>query len=464
MNYLDLMNLSPLLLAKYPWLAREHSKYPLHPVIQSAMDGKGFKLANPETLLLEWPHTSEDGLRIAYTRTVAHGKSNRQTVTAIGRYLTRHFCSAKANELRDLAVLFNQDEHIACEFTERSVEAYVHAVQLGPASCMKWDHWHSGQTHPYEVYAPAYGWHMAVEKQSGVIWGRCLCLEHNNRKLFVRSYRNNPESQAYSGTSTLLEAWLINQGYTRVSIWPAGSKLALIYDAQDRVLTPYLDGELKRITIFNGEIKIDYEGEFCCNQTDGSSEEEENREYCNGCDESYNEDCMNSVDPDGNQRYCDGCVSDGYTYAYSRHGYQCYIHNDHRIYLGDEAYDERYLAHYDIVLIDAGNREGDYAKQDQTVTDALSMTWHVDDVDEWVVFLSEGAHADKYFPIDRTWVCAGSDIRFSDEDASITANGCTYDAAWANANLQGQLIAEDLSQALPVDGLKAVCEAEVSHD
>jgi hypothetical protein len=124
--------------------------------------------------------------------------------------------------------------------------------------------------------------------------------------------------------------------------------------------------------------------------------------------------------------------------------------------VGDEDYDERYVSHYNIVLIDEGAQEGEYAMQDQTVTDALGKVWHIDDVDEQVVFLTEGIHASAYFAIDRTWVCSGSNKRLSEEDASITVNGGIFDDTWASANLQVTLIPEDLSQAMPVDGLMTV--------
>ena len=210
------------LIEQHPYLTRECSRYPLHDAIHKAQALHGLEPANMEELLLEWPHLSNDQARLAYTRTPAHGEADRQTVTTLGRYLTKCFPTAKSDVIRDIAALYQGS---GCKFTERTTAAYIDAVQNGPSSCMQWAHLKSESELPYNVYAPELGWHMAVNIMGVKICGRCMCLEYNGEKTFVRSYHQSPDG-TYSPSDTVLEAWLKDQGYTRKSVWPIGAKLA----------------------------------------------------------------------------------------------------------------------------------------------------------------------------------------------------------------------------------------------
>jgi len=72
------------------WLVRELERYPMHSVIEAAV-----MLGRPrdwQQLLMEWPHVSQgDRSKIAYTQNEAKGYKDIQTVTSVGKYLTRHF-------------------------------------------------------------------------------------------------------------------------------------------------------------------------------------------------------------------------------------------------------------------------------------------------------------------------------------------------------------------------------------
>ena len=87
------------------WFRRETRKYKLHPVVEAALD-----VCRPDDwhqLLLEWPHMAEsDPARLAYTRDERSGEADRQTVTTIGKYLTRHFSEMTDHKVRDLAALY----------------------------------------------------------------------------------------------------------------------------------------------------------------------------------------------------------------------------------------------------------------------------------------------------------------------------------------------------------------------
>jgi len=212
MNLNELFEIASQLKNVHEWHAREQLQSPLHPAIVKAINEHHLVPIDAQQLVLEWPHVSEDTLRLAFTRSIEHGALNRQTLTSVGKYLTRHFPDAKSNVLRDIASLYTVS---GCEFTDRTTEAYILAVLDGPSSCMRWSDQDRDDlsTHPYQVYGPELGWHMAIHRIDQKIWGRCLCLEHGDRKIFVRSYHGDPLGQQYSQSDVGLEAWLKEQGY-----------------------------------------------------------------------------------------------------------------------------------------------------------------------------------------------------------------------------------------------------------
>ena len=75
------------------WFRRETRRYELHPAVVELLEANNKPMPRDwQQLLLEWPHRSEtDHNRVAYTPDEAKGIADRQTVTTIGKYLTRHF-------------------------------------------------------------------------------------------------------------------------------------------------------------------------------------------------------------------------------------------------------------------------------------------------------------------------------------------------------------------------------------
>ncbi len=403
------------LIEQHPYLARERSRYPLHDAIHKAQSLHGLEPENMEELFLEWPHLSNDQARLAYTRTPAHGEADRQTVTTLGKYLTKCFPTAKSDVIRDIAAIY---QGAGCQFTERTKSAYINAVQNGPSSCMQWGHLTSESEHPYNVYAPELGWHMAVNIIGEQICGRCMCLEYNDEKIFVRSYHQSPEG-TYSPSDTVLEAWLKDQGYIKKNAWPVGAKLEEIYRNDGDLLMPYLDGNIQTVAHGDGAILIDPDGSMSAEATNGTFED---RETCDHCQERCSE--THSVGSRGYTSVCNYCLENHHSWVYGRGGDTYYVHDEEAITVGDHSYDKDYLDENGIVLIDKGRDEGEYAHQDDVVTDIHDNRWSENDPD--IEYIQHGIHEGSYVPSDETWVCEGSGYTYTDDDESKEVDGARY--------------------------------------
>ncbi len=415
-----------------PWFRALTDKHRvLHPAVREAYIKHGMP-RNWQTLLLEWPHQSEtDANRLAYTPSVRYGEDDRQLITSIGKYLNRHF-DLPDHVIRDLVARFTSGD---CTFKFlNTTDGMVDAVQRGPYSCMCWRDrdfvkCNDGvRRHPYAVYAPEYGWHMAVRVQGDDIVGRALCNSDDDAKYWVRSYKKDPNG-GYSYADEFLEAWLKAQGYEKRSDWAEGTRMAYHPTSND-FLAPYIDGDERSVDIRDGCLVIDCNGDFTCDET-GGAPSGSNNECCEDCNEYYDEDEMNTVGAYEDRRVCNNCL-DEYRYAYTRRGHQCYIHCDNVVWVEshDEYYDMDYLSDNNIVELE----NGDYEHIDNAVE--VDGEWYLSD-DDRIVY---DDYNDCYELIDNceetedngwvnesnTWVCAESGKRYSEEIDPVEIDGETY--------------------------------------
>ena len=115
-----------------PWHAALQHRYSVHPAVYDAM--KHVRPYDWHQLLLEYPHRSQtDPYRIAYTRDERAGEADRQTITTIGKYLTRHFPTLSDHHIRDIVALYTSPSSFKIL---DAVADFVHAVNNGPNSCM----------------------------------------------------------------------------------------------------------------------------------------------------------------------------------------------------------------------------------------------------------------------------------------------------------------------------------------
>lgn len=395
------------------WFRRETRKYKLHPVVEAALD-----VCRPDNwhqLLLEWPHVSEsDPARLAYTRDERAGEADRQTVTTIGKYLTRHFSLMTDHKVRDLAALYGSSA--SCKFVHTMAEMLYH-LKRGPSSCMTGNRERTCvdgvERHPYEVYDPSLGWHMAVREEFGQTVGRALC----NGKYFVRSYKYNPHGGG-SPTDETLEAWLEEQGYEKENSWCA-EKLMHYETQSGDTLAPYLDGESKYAELRNGYLFItdDRDGEYQCDNTCGTASE--NRDTpCEDCGDRVDDGDGYWVGPHEENMVCQSCCDHNYTYAYSRRGHQAYINSDYVVWVEsqDAHYDEDYLDDNNIVALE----NGEYEHIDNAVE--IDGEWYHCDDERICLAEDTGEYALK----DDCWLCAASDNWYTDDVDPVVVDDETY--------------------------------------
>lgn len=356
-----------------PWWRREWRKAPLHRAVELAI--LQARPADWHQLLLEYPHTAEtDATRLAYTRDERAGEADRQTITTVGKYLTRHFPTLPDHAIRDLVHRTTTQSHM---FIVETMPLMLHHLMDGPGSCMN-NGWRGQDmaSHPYNVYQPDLGWSMAVRMFEGQTDGRALVYrEADGTRYFVRTYKR---TEGYSETDDELVAWLKAQGINRRSSWE-GAYLAKLPPVSNNYefLAPYLDGDCKNVDIYDAKrLVVNYTGDYECDNTDGTH---------SGCDRYECEDCGSTHrDEDDGQwvgyhadRWvCQDCVDHNYSPAIGRRGSEYWTHTSNIITsINGEAYDCDYLADNDIVELE----NGDYASIEESWCCAESGYWYLHD-------------------------------------------------------------------------------------
>ena len=396
------------------WHGREQRKYPMHPAVLKALESD-HRPYDWHLLTLEWPHVSEDSTRLAYTRDDRAGEADRQTVTTVGKYLTRHFRDMSDHEVRDLVALYAAGE--TCKWVYTMAEM-LHHIMRGPTSCMGGNkhfevHCADGiRRHPYEVYNPKYGWHMAVRVENDDTVGRALCMSDGDSKYFVRSYR---KTDGYSPADERLEAWLISQGYTKQSYWESDTKLAHYEVNSGEILAPFIDGGHQYVDICGNHLEICSDGEYECSQTSGIAQDG-NSDSCNDCGDRVREGDGYWVGRYEETRICESCCDSSYYFAYGRNGNQYYVHDHNMVRVGDEFYDEDFLSDNGIVALE----DGDYAQMDDCVL--INDDWYLTDDDR----ICRPEDSDDYCLTEDCWQCEESGNWYTDDTACVEIEGCTY--------------------------------------
>ena len=404
---------------------------PLHPAVLQAL--KDHEPADWMALFWEWPYVAlTDPTRLAYSRSEAHLTQDRQTITAPGKYLKRHFPNlpdhliaayAKTEQVEEFAFLETPEEMVAAlEIATDAWACMQGFVDDGPEALRETlqslERDLDISDSPYQVYSPRLGWKMAVRRTAKhEIKGRALVC-HNT---FVRSYTAPTEAERAKGlrnvADPLLEDWLKQQGIEKEDSWD-GFKIEAIRAHNDcGYLLPYLDGSVNTVAHYRGDFIITRDGAvFTCNCTDGDAEEVSD-ETCACCGDRTYEDDLHSTE-DG--LVCSHCYEHHYTYIKSTRET---IHNLHVIHVNGDPYDGRNLPD-DIVELE----NGDYA--------------HIDDVtviydgyylSEDCVKLEEPHEGSDYAPKEDAWQdCNGAwwhdDVESENYDGRLYAQHlCEYD-------------------------------------
>lgn len=412
------------------WHQTQQGKFVLHPCVRYMVNEH--KPKDYQKLALEYPHASAtDTTRIAYTRSITDGIADRQLVTSVGKYLSRHWPEVPDHVRRDAQALFTPD-HM---YFVHTVEEFIQAVECGPRSCMasiygsiefdRDDHarmlrwfknkqlteppWH---THPYSSYLPENGWSMALRRgNTGNIDGRALVLEFGGTKQFVRTYRRHlTDPTGWSDADHSLHAWLIHAGYTHVSEWPVGAKwYTPEFEDSDDIRGPYIDGD-NRSVYYNPDTQTstlcyrsnrthwfentngkNIEGDYSHDdEHDADDDDDQDRETCEACDGSFHCDDMTWVGRNNETHVCDRCQADdfievrgavrsGHNGAYSRY----YINNNDAVEVKGRHYwiDPEWPPESVVEL-----ENGDWAREDDVV--CIGGDYYLDD-DPEVIKLAE---------------------------------------------------------------------------
>jgi hypothetical protein len=338
-------------------------------------------------------------------------------MTTVGKYLTRHFSTLPDHAIRDLAALSGKGE---CKIVRTSAEMIYH-LERGPRSCMQWGSDTDPDYHPYQTYAPKYGWGMAVRVVAGATVGRALIMEDgDDNKYFVRSYLRN--DTGYSGRDDILEAWLKDKGYEHRGGWEEGTKLRFIEDDGNNCgfIAPYIDGCNQTVTVSRtgseSFLRIDDSGEYECDNTDGDADCA-NRVECTSCghwmDEGdgywagYHEDSI----------ICSSCEND-YRVGRGRNGREYRFHEDDAIYVEsqDQYYHQEYLDDNNIVELD----NGDYEHTDNTIE--IHGNYYTQD-DERICLFQD---TQEWGMCEDGWQCAESCDWYTDETEYVEVNDEKY--------------------------------------
>jgi len=295
----------------------------------------------------------------------------------------------------------------------------LHHLSNGPGSCMVWHRsgvrCNDGSTrHPYEVYNPKYGWHMAVGILNDETVSRALCMDNKETgdKYYVRTYLRPTRDGEYSQVDGGLEHWLKEQGYVKKYSWQEGEKFDK-HEVDGTVLMPYLDGNDKLVADGDDHLYMECNGRYTCNRTDGLAVDEENDEdyfNCEDCGDRTSNDDGYWVTRNEDEHVCESCLEHNYTYVYGRRGNQYYVNSDYAVYCNYEYYDEDYLDDNNIVLLE----NGDYGNLDESV-----------EVDgEWYTFDDERIcrpeDTDEYVLREDCWQCAESGNWYTDDCEDYT--------------------------------------------
>jgi hypothetical protein len=364
--------------ARREWFNREARQAPMHKFIIKAID-----MCRPDDwqkLMLQWPHMADramdDYTKLAYTRDEKAGIADRQTVTSLGKYLRAHFSLLPDDAIRDIVALA-QANQAKIKIVRTTAEMIYH-LHKGPGSCMQWED-ESGvkgedgdRHHPYEAYAPELGWAMAVRIEGYDTVGRALVNEANDKKIFVRSYK---KTEGYSPSDEQLEAWLTAEGYAHVHSWRNRYIKLMPTDEFDcGFIAPYIDGDDKGVDRDGGRLKIVSNGEYICNNTDGSADEQ--GEECACCGDRVRDGDGYWAGPWEEDQICSDCRDHSYVYARGRNRRQYLVHEDNAMYVEslDEQYHDEYLDDNNIVQL----RNGDAEHLDNAV-EVDGDYYHVDD-------------------------------------------------------------------------------------
>lgn len=279
-------------------------------------------LSYPKVHYLHLSVTKTESDFVAYTPSEAYGQADRQTRLKFGKYLRKTFPDMSDSEVQAAVVALRAKLALTgspatLKFaTDRATindifETEMYACDSNYTSCMH-SKFAGRDVRPYHVYADSPDVAVAYVVEHGAIVARSVVSTKD--KEWVRCYSIKPCDSTYCG---VLENLLTAQGYESGDI--IGNRLTKLPSRNGEPQLPYIDcGGLD--VDDDGKywiVRVEGEGEYTCDQTDGTATQNgtrcsscERREddceciYCECCDERYQDGC----DTCSMCEECDRCI------------------------------------------------------------------------------------------------------------------------------------------------------------
>lgn len=411
----------------FDWFANLASDKTLHPTIVQILETAEYAPADLPALIGEYPHVSrDDAAMIAYCQSEDKAKRGIYTRGKMGKYLARHFPTMGDDAVRRYVSHWQLKSRISIVDT---VGAFIHTVLNGPSSCMASDRF---DIHPYNCYAPEFGWRMAVRRDdAGNINGRALI----NGKTFVRAYVGAKGGSSYCA-DTELQDYLTAEGYTHAASWPRGTKLALI-EHHGRIVAPYIDGCRDQLNSHAGYLTIEDSGEYAADNTDGYASggcDDDDYTYCEDCNDRVHLDETYSVGIGQDRTVCDSCM---------RRGYTCVEITMRRF--GRQYRDSYYVPDDETITVNGTPYHENHMPDD--VVQCFDDEWR--ELDDCVYIES----ADAYYPFDDSDIVQ---LQNGDYELRVDAWQCAYSDEWYSACNDDTATAPDGAIVHP-DNMRAYC-------
>lgn len=341
-----------------------------------------------QVLMQTWPRLSEkDPCLVSYYMSVEDAKRGKRTAGKLGRYLTRfwgwHFTEEQISDIANK----HRALHLPPTLKITSDPDEIERVYTnGPHSCMAYGPGHFAcDIHPARVYGGGDTAVAYLELEDGRITARSVVIPKD--KYYTRCY----------GNDAVLQQLLQAQGYTERRDGLNGYRVKAIRSGH-RLVMPYLDW-CQNADYDDGDeyVHISHDGDFACDNTDGTADWPDDRRVCCACcDEPTEPDDLCTVHND--VRVCDYCYGEHYVEAViSRRGYTADVHRDNCFYVDDtETYyaewlddedlhqagiarcvtDDEYYAVTNLVI----DHHGDYIRADEAI-EVDGEYYHQDDDD-----------------------------------------------------------------------------------
>ena len=287
-------------------------------------------------------------LQIAHYPTLKHLRDGREVVTKLGKYLTtfKDFIGLSEADVKDIVEKYNAIVASRTGWEVKYIEStdadgFVRIYRdCRAGSCMKGTDAVRVYAHDKSVIRLAY-----IQSLAGEILARCIVRE--DRKQYIRIY---PDANG-SSEGKYLQQYLKANGYTHGNL--DGCLLQMIEheDEDDIFVAPYIDagadGNGSEGSAQSGElvdidgrsyIEINTHGDLSLTMTNGYTDDvqSDDESECDDCGDMENNDDMTSTH--GGDYICRHCCDNNYSYAWIDNNNQDYVHHDHVIFVGDEAY------------------------------------------------------------------------------------------------------------------------------